>query len=167
MGVGSGSGVGGGCFSCWQPNSEYTRVTQVVLISSSWRGYREKLELGTYDRAGVPEERVGEAIGEGTVLGALGALGLKGSWREVEARHYVIGPASLKIAEESLWWNCSPGEAETQHFGDASSTDDDSREQQLWREQASEQQALLHGFCFSFHFLLLALTSLSDKMLKC
>ena len=47
-------------------------------------------------------ERPGEAIGEGTVLVALRPLRLKGSWREVEARHYVIGPASLKRAEESL-----------------------------------------------------------------
>ena len=174
LAYGPGVRDGGGQWGRWAEAASHAdshilkwmRVSQVVPISSSWRGCREKLELGTCDRSGVTEERPGEAIGEGTVLVALRPLRLKGSWREVEAWHYVIGPASLKRAEESLRWNCSPGEAETQHFGDASGMDDHSREQQLWRG-ASQWAALLHGFCFSSHFLLLALTSLRDKMLKC
>lgn len=67
------------------------------------RSYGEKLKLGTCDRLGGPEDRLKEATSKGAISVALEVLGLKGSWREVEARHCEIGPEFLKIAEKRLW----------------------------------------------------------------
>lgn len=67
------------------------------------RGPGEKLRRGACDNAGVPEERPGEAIGGGAISVAIGTPELKRSWREVKARHYGVGPGSLKKAQERLW----------------------------------------------------------------
>lgn len=69
-------------------------------------------------RAGVPEERSGEATEEGAVEGP----GLKGSQRKVADWPHVAGSESLKRVQERLsvkvQFNCS---RRPEQFGDASS----------------------------------------------
>lgn len=56
-----------------------------------------------YGRGTAPKERPGEPTSNGVASVSVEGWEMKGSWREIEAWHYVAGLESLKRIQERIF----------------------------------------------------------------